>query len=88
MACEFICDHCGVREPAELRVGGYYDRPSGWSIVTGRGGDLPYGDRIDACSDACASKVKKIRRAIEAEKRWRAVREERAGAGRPGPQCD
>lgn len=69
MACEFICDGCGKREPAELSRNTFqYHRPSDWSVHTDLGGTPPQGDRIppdkhiDACSSACLTKARKIRR--------------------------
>jgi hypothetical protein len=50
MSCEFICDWCGKRQPAELYPGGWF-KPSEW--YQRRGDD---GAQV-ACSRECIDKI-------------------------------
>lgn len=51
MACEFICDGCGKREPAQLSEGGEYMKP--WHWFGRRDKDGPQV----ACSRECIEKI-------------------------------
>jgi len=50
MACEYICDGCGKREPAE-KGGGHWWKPSLWFQRSDKDGIQ------DACSLECIDKI-------------------------------
>jgi hypothetical protein len=50
MACEYICDGCGKREPAEFNGRDYF-KPRNWFARGDKDG------RQEACSRACIEKV-------------------------------
>lgn len=51
VACEYICDGCGKREPAQVSLRGEYIKPRDW--FSRRDGD---GTQV-ACSRECIEQV-------------------------------